>query len=328
MAQPALDLFRRRALLVKAETTEGTDSVPTGSSNAILFMDGSSGTEFDTVERPIDRAVFGHDPFSVGNKRAFIEGMFELYPPATPGAVSTSSADCEPLLLPSGFAVVKDLPTKTTRYNPVSTGIPSATAYWYHSGTLIRALGARGNLTQLSMEVGNRFMARARLLGNYGTLESASLPSVTLPSTVPPVIRHTNATAHIESPAGGTPLLVWAKALSVDLGNDLASKEYTSVKFNQISDRRPTWTMRIARTDLADFNPISVRDAGTIIEARIRVFSAASPGLYSELGIRGQIENVTAADIDGDKGFEITGRCIPSSAGGDELYIEFGDTTT
>lgn len=328
MAQPPLDLFRRRALLLKAESTEGTDSTPTGSANAILLMDGSSGTEFDAVERPIDRPVFGHDPFVVGNKRAFIEGMFELYPPATPGAVSTSSADAEPILLPSGFAVAKDPVTKVTRYNPVSTAIPSATAYWYHSGTLIRALGARGNLTQLSMEVGNRFMARMRMLGNYSAMEEAALPSVTLPNTVPPVIRHTNSTAHIVSPAGGSPLLVWAKSLSVDLGNDLASKEFTSVKFNQISDRRPTWTMRIARTDLDDFNPLAVRDAGTIIQARIRVFSAASPGLYSELGIRGQIEQVQAADIDGDFGFEISGRCIPSTAGGDELYIEFGDTTT
>lgn len=327
MAQPALDLFRRRALLVKAETTEGTDSTPTGAANAILLMDGSSGTEFDTVERPIDRPFFGHDPFVVGNRRAFIEGMFELYPPATPGAVSTSSADCEPLLLPSGFAVAKNPVTKVTRYNPASSSIPSATAYWYHSGTLIRALGARGNLTQLSMEVGNRFMGRVRLLGNYDTLESAALPSVTLPSTVPPVIRHTNATATVVTPAGGTPLTVWAKSLSVDLGNDLASKEYTSVKFNQISDRRPTWTLRIARTDLGDFNPVADRDNGTIITARIRVFSAASPGLYSELGIRGQIENVQPADIDGDFGFEISGRCVPSSSGGDELYIEFGDTT-
>ena len=83
--------------------------------------------------------------------------------------------------------------------------------------------------------------------------------------------------------------------------------------------------LRIARTALADFNPWALRDAGTLITASLKL--SESDQRYSELGIRGQIEQINEVDIDGDYGWELTGRCVPSDAGGDEFYIEFGDDT-
>lgn len=53
MAQPALDFFRRRAVLLKAEVTEGTDSLPVAGTDGIRLFDGSSSTEFDKVERNV-----------------------------------------------------------------------------------------------------------------------------------------------------------------------------------------------------------------------------------------------------------------------------------
>jgi hypothetical protein len=327
MAQPPLDQFRKRLLTLAVEAVEGVDEVPTALANAILLMNGSSGTEFDAVERPIDRPHFTNDPFVVANRRAFIEGDFELFPPATPGAAATSDAVAAPLLLPAGFTVAKDDVAKTTRYNPISSGIVSSSAYWYHTGTLIRAIGSRHNITQLGIQVGNRFMGRVRVQGRYTAMTETALPTGTLSPVVPVVASYLNSEASITVGAG-SPLTVWAKGLSVDLGNELAQKEYTDLNVNTISDRRGTWTMRIARTDLGDFNPLTVRDAGTIVTARIRTYNADNRvGLYSEIGIRGQIEQVQAVDIDGDYGFELSGRCIASDAGGDELYLLFGDNT-
>ena len=126
--------------------------------------------------------------------------------------------------------------------------------------------------------------------------------------------------------SGGSDILVWAKELSIDIGSQIGTKEYTSHKSTQINDRQPTFSLRIARTALADFNPWTVRDALSIITARIRTM-VTDPGLYTEIGIRGQIENINEVDIDGDLGWELTGPCIASNTGGDEMYIEFGDTT-
>lgn len=323
--QPDLDFFKKRGVAIKIEATEGTDAAPTGAANGVLLMNGSSGTEFDAIDRPIDRPFFGGQPFAVGNKRAFIEGEFELYPPLTPGGAATSSADCEVLLLPAGMTAVKTLATKTTRYNPISAAIASATAYFWHVDTHKKVLGARNNLTGVSITVGDRFKGNVRIQGSYDNITSEALPAITVPSTVPTVARADNTETYITTLPAGVPLLVWAKSLSVDFGNALATKEYTSKKVNSISDRQPTFTLRIARTALADFNPWAVRDAGTLITASLKLKEADQR--YSELGIRGQIEQINEVDIDGDYGWELTGRCVPSDAGGDEFYIEFGDDT-
>lgn len=344
MPQPALDFFKKRALLLKAEGTEGTDSNPVTGTDGFRLFDGNSSTEFDKIERELDRAFFGGNPFGIANKRAKIEGDFELYPPATPGAATTSDADCAKVLLPGGMAVVKSLPSKTTIYNPVSSAIPSATAYWHHTGTLIKALGCRAELSSIGITIGDRFTGRVSLLGDYEAVSSTAVPTPTLPSKVPVTASARNMRAYLSTLVkGGTTstsgvpladLLVWAKSLTVDFGSQLAHKEYSSKSVNQISDRQPTWTMRIAKTDItADFNPWFVRDEGIILEARAQLFevsgapSAALVGLYSALNIRGQIETITATDIDGDYGWEISGPCIPSNAGGDELTIEFGDSS-
>ncbi|RPE81846.1 phage tail tube protein [Vulcaniibacterium tengchongense] len=325
MAQPQLDFFKKRGVAVKLETTEGTDAGPTPALNGVLLLNGSSGTEFDKIERPVDRPHFTGTPFVVGNKRAFIEGEFELYPPPTPGAASTSSADCEVLLLPAAMTAVKDATAKTTRYNPVSAGVPSATAYWWHSGTHKRVVGARNNITGLQLAIGDRFKGNVRIQGAYTDVAEEALPAIVVPTAVPTVARADNTETTITVLPGGTPLVVWAKSLGVDFGAQLATKEYTSHKSNGLTDRQPTWTLRIARTSLADFNPWALRDAGTLIQAALRLTEADNR--YSELGIRGQIDQIGEVEIDGDYGWELTGPCIASDAGGDEFYIEFGDTT-
>lgn len=331
MSQPSLDQFRKRAVLLKQEVTEGVDSSPVGATNAVLLMDGQSSTEVDVVEREIDRPFFTNNAFGTTNRRAIIEGSFELFPPVTPGAALTSDAACSPLLLPAGMAVVKNLGAKTTRYNPASSAIPSSTAYWHQNDILIRALGCRHNISGLSIQIGNRFSGQVRVQGSYESVEASSLPTAILYTDVPPFATYRNTVAHVTNPVGGTNLLVWAKSLQIDFGNELGTKEYSSVKLNQVSDRRATFTMRIARTALADFNPWTVRDAGTVIGLKMRTYNVEHPtapvGLYSELGVRGQIEGVQIVDIDGDTGFELTGRCIAGNSGGDDFYIEFGDTT-
>lgn len=326
MAQPALERFTRRGLAMKLEVTEGTDSVPTPALDGIMLLDGTSGTEFDKVERPVDRPFFTGNPFGVANRRAFVEGDWELMPPPTPGGPTTSDIYGDVLLRTGGMTAVKDAINKTTRYNPVSQAIPSASAYFWHVDNLKKIIASRTQLSGIRIAIGEHAKCRVRVQGRYTDVMTEVLPNIVLPTVEPVIATFENSTTHIAF-NGGPDLLVWAKELSIDLGSDLQTKEYTSLQTTAISGRQPTWTLRIARTDLADFNPWEVRDASEIFEARIRTLNTLPTGLYTEIGIRGQIESISETDIDGDLGWELSGPCIASNSGGDEMYIEVGDTT-
>lgn len=324
MAQPNLESFKRRGLALALRASASVPVVPTAASNGVLLFNGTSGTEFDKIERPIDRPFLTGQPFAVGAKRAFIEGEFELYPPTAPGAADESDADCGILLLPAGMTVVKDAAAKTTRFNPISSNVALSDAKFWHAGTVKNVSAARHNVTSLILAVGDRFKGNVRIQGDYETIGEDALPEIALPTTVPTVARADNTVTTITVP-GGAGLVCWAKSLSVDVANTITPKEYTSHKETGITDRAPTWTARIAKTALADFNPWQVRDAATIIQVALRLTEKSK--LYSELGIRGQIETVNETDIDGDYGWELSGPCVASDAGGDEFYIEFGDAT-
>lgn len=322
MAQPNLDFFKKRGVIVKVEPTEGTDSVPVVGTDGVLLLNGKSGTEFDKKERNVDRDVFTNNPFVVANKRGFIEGEFELFPPATPGAASTSSAACEVLLRPAGMSVTKALAAKTTIYAPASSSIVSASAYFWHVDKKRILLGARNDISSLKKEIGERFTGNVRIMGTYSAFTEEALPAITTYSDVPVVASYSNSKAYISA---GSEVEVWAKMLQIDFNNELASKEYTAKKVNSISDRLATWTFRISRTAFADFNPWTVRDAGTIVTGRFRTFTSGD--LYEQLSFRGQIESIEEVDIDGDYGWDLSGPCIASSSGNDEFQILFGDIT-
>jgi hypothetical protein len=325
MAQPALAPFTTRGCAIKAEVTEGTDSVPTAALNAVKLFDGNTFTEFDPVERNEDRAFFGGRTFGVTNERAGIEGDFELFSPATPGQVATGNYVQEQILLCGGMTVVKSAGGKTTRYNPISAAIPSVSAYFWHNDHKLEVLGARNALSAIQMQIGERFKGRMRLIGSYTDFEEEAFPAITQPYTSQPVYCNSaNSYGKFAITDVAPNIDCWFKSLSLDFGSEIGSREYTQKKATSITGRAPTFSLRMARADLSDINPWSLR-RGQMIRANMRTMESAT--LYSELGIRGQIENIQPTEIDGDHGWEISGRCIPSDTGGDEFYILFGDTT-
>lgn len=323
MAQPNLESFTKRGMVMKEEVTEGTDSLPVGATDGIVLLDGSSGTEVGIAEKQVDRDFFTGNPFSVTTRNAFIEGDCELQPPVTPGDASDGIPNFDILLRTGGMARVLDDVAETTVYNMISTGIVSASAYFWHVDYVKKLLGSRTFITGLRYTIGEAPRFRARVFGSYEDVTTEAVPSITLPDGSPPALDADNGETLITvADASITDLLVWAKELSVDFGTDLTNKQYTSHEVNQISGRTPTFSLQIARTDLADFNPWAVRDAGQIIEANLT--QDASATRYSRLSIRGQIQDIAEVDIEGDLGWTLTGPCIASNSGGDEIGLEFG----
>ena len=311
-----LESFRSRALLLKVETTEGTDAVPTAALDAFQLFDGSSGVTGDVVEREIDRPYFTNNPFVVANPRAFIEGSFEIVPPAVPGNVTTGIAAIDALLRIGGMARTLVATPGQTRYNPISTAIPSGTAYWYHAGTHKKITGARAALSAIEMAVGNYMRGQLRIEGNYINVEEATVSGLVYTPFAAPRV---GSTESMQLSFNG--VNVEGKSLSIDFGTEQRTIEHTEARLNRITDRRATFSARLYRPALASFNPWTAWRTGTIVPI---------VGIHNELDnrvtrleVNAQIEGINEVDIDGDLGLEITGRCIATSAGGDEFVLRF-----
>jgi hypothetical protein len=322
MPQPKLEKFNRRGLALKLQVTPGTPEAPNPATDGLRLYDGRSGTEFDVLEDSPDRRHFSSPRISTWNHRAWIEGSLRVQPGS-----GANPPDADPLLRIAGMQPDTDgLPAGSVRYLPISEDIPCATTDFWHAGTLRRMHDVRAAISELSIQIGERATARLRMLGFYSGIGQQALPAVPVAEELGPVVEAENSEARIiqypDDVAGDT-LHVWAKSLSIDCGTRLTPKHYTQHREIGYDDRQPSFSLRIARTDLTEFDPWTLRADGTLITAALRVTGA--DGRYTEIGIRGYIRDVEEVEIDGDYGWEIAGPCVASPAGGDDFYVEFGN---
>lgn len=322
MAQPALEKFIRRSVDIVIQPVAGTPTVPNPATDRVRFYDGSSGTEFDSVEENADKPFFSGREFTTYNHRAFVEGSIHVYPPAIPGDAVDGTPHCDTLLRVAGMAKVLDDVAGTTRYEPISDNVPLATADWRQADLRRRIYDARANISALMLEIGQRPKATVRLQGAYDAVVDEAMTAGTAPSELPPVMQASNSLTRITVLPGGAPYQAWGKSLTIDFGNTLTSKEYTEHRETSIDDRQARFTLRVSKQTLADFNPWALRRDSTFVALAQRLISA--DGRYVEFGVRGQIRDINEADIDGDYGWELSGPCVATSAGGDEFYVEFG----
>jgi hypothetical protein len=331
MAEPQIEYFEQRAILLKLESSPDTDPVLSASTDGVKFFDGSCGTEFDKKERKADRPFWGGNTFKVSNKRAFIEGTIDLFPPVAPGvAGSTGSAECERVLLPAGFAVTRDAVNKITRYNPISKNIPASWARMYQGGEILNIQSARHVVSAVRMAIDEGMSAKARIQGIYTTIAEGAAVTVTTNDTESTIATWDNSVAYLDTVDGGvSDLELRCKSLEWDSGSDMATTQFTGKRISGHKGRTPTAKCLLLRPRDSDINLHAARDTGRLIELRFRTYeSDTKVGFYSEHGVRMQIETITRQDIEGYYGYEISGPCIPSSAGGDEVWIAFGDTTS
>lgn len=324
MAEPRIEYFNQRGVLVKLEAVADTDPVLAANADGFTFYDGSCGTEFDKIERNPDRPFFGGDPFRVANKRAFIEGSIDLFPHATPG---TTSNLAKPIILPAGFAEAQSVPNKTTRYNPISTLAPAAWSRFYQGGEIINLQSGRHALSAVRMAIGEGMSARVRMEGVYTTIVEGVAPAITTDDTQATIATWDNSVAFLDcAELSVSDLVLRCRSLEWDSGSELKTIQFTGRKISGHTNRKPTAKCLLLVPRDADINLHAVRDAGHIIELRFRTYEDdTQDGLYSEHGVRMQIEQIQRTDIEGYFGYDISGPCVPSDSGGDEVFIAFGD---
>lgn len=170
-----------KALLAKIETGYGTDAVPTGVANAVLFRNLSiTPMDGQDVSRELERPFFGGQPTIAAELRTKVTFDVEM----APSGVAGTAPAWGPLLRACGCAEVITAATSVT-YNPVSSGFESVTLYFNVDGTRQILTGARGTATITLQAQGNPLI-NFEFTGLFSSPGESALPTVDLSAYMAP----------------------------------------------------------------------------------------------------------------------------------------------
>lgn len=249
--------WKNKLILLKAETTYGTDTSPTAALNAVETEDLSIQIMSQKVERNIDSGLDGNMGFVPVGVHLQVSFKVAL---AGSGAAGTAPA-FGPALVASRMTEVVT-PTTSAVYTPAAVQGGSCTIYYFHGGWRWKILGCRGTWKVSTSTLGLP-MLEFTFLGLSGGRADTALPVATLSAFKGPVeisAANTAVTLH------GTP--IGCKSISFDLANDLKYRNQTEQEVITSFSRKPAGSVQFQALALA------TKDWQAVAAARTRdVFS-------------------------------------------------------
>jgi hypothetical protein len=307
----ALKSWKLKTLILKTETTYGTDSVPTAGANGVLAMNMSISIDADKLERPIDHPYLGANPFVLVGKRITVEFDFE---PLGNSAVG-SAAPCGPILTACAHSETLVAVTSAT-YALASTSLKSVSIYFQMENQKVVVLGARGTI-DYDWTVKQFPKAHAKLTGMFAIPVFNAIPSPTVSAWQTPVAVEMET---MLVTIGGTAVNTMSFMLSQ--GNDVNIHEGSESREAAILARAATGTLKVYDpgidvldlwTPAKNYTPTAIVctvDGGAGKKAVMTVPNA-------------QLQLPKWTEMDGTIGLEIPFTAVPSSAGNDEYNLAF-----
>lgn len=244
MTMPApLASYRLKSLLLKNETTYGTDAVPVVATNGILAMNMSISIEADKLERPIDFAYFTANPFVLVNKRVTIEFDFEPLGNSSKG----TAAPCGPIMQCCAHSETLSAGVSTT-YAPISVAIKSSSVYYNINGQQVAVLGCRGTI-DFDFTVRQFPKAHAKLIGMFAIPTAVALVAPTLSAWQAPVA--VELETFLVSVAGTANN---ATGFQLSTGEGVDIHEGSETREAAIMDRAATGTIKVFDPGVANFD--------------------------------------------------------------------------
>lgn len=306
---------RLRALLVKRETTYGTDAAPTGAADAVLLRSIKvSPLNQETVDRTLVRPFLGGFEKLPTKQMVQFEIELEAVGFGTAGP-ATPTAGYDALLRACGLSRTISAGVSVV-YNVVSTAFDSATIWFYQDGTLHKALGCRGNLA-LSFSLDQIPVYKLTIWGLYGGVTDVALPAVTLTGyQTPEVVNAINTTALTVHGFTGAAL----RNLEINLNNQLVHRDLVNTAQEiLITDRVTSGNLQVEATTVA------AKDWWTLVRnATLGAFSVTHGTAGKRIKLdstRMQIVAPDFADQDNIVEMPLQLNFIPSTAGNDELTL-------
>lgn len=311
-------LSRKRLILAKTESPYGSDSTPSGSSDAILVRNLEiTPLQAETVSRDLIRPYLGASEQLIAQARVEVTFEVEL---AGSGTAGTAPA-FGPVLKACGLAetIVPASPGPgSVTYAPVSSSFSSVTIYFHNDGIRHKVTGCRGSFS-LNAEVGQIPTIAFTMTGIYNAPTDETLPAPTYANQATPLVFKNGNTSSfsIHSYSG------CLQSLSFDLANSIVYRELVGcTKEVLITDRAPSGTCVIEAPLIAtkDFFTIANASAtgsmsflhGTTAGNRVTFTTAQT-----------DINSPTYSDQDGIQMLNLPYVAIPTSAGNNELSLAF-----
>ena len=312
---------RDSAILAKIETTEGTDSAPTGGSNALLVSEQSiEPLVANNVPRELIRNYFGASEHLVGTAYLMVEFTVELQGSGTAATAPAWGA----LLRGCGFAE-----SGLVSYAAYAPDTPSAqksvTIYYYDSGSLHKLLGAKGTVSEGGMSVSGRPTLKFRFMGVDGGITAAAVATTTLTAwKTPGVITTANSgdvtlggTYSAGAITGGTAYT--SKGLTFDLGNEVQFTPLLGSEGIDITGREVTGSVEFDLTAAQEVTFMTAVKANTL--QSMSLVHGASAGYIVGVSFAAvQLLNPKKTEINGRRLIGYDFRSVPS-AGNDDLII-------
>lgn len=307
-------LTRRRLILAKIESTYGTDSSPTGSSNAILVRNLEiQPLVADTVNRDLVRPYMGQADQLLAQTRVEVSFEVEL---AGSGTAGTAPA-YGPVLRSCGLSETISASTSVT-YAPESSGFESCTIHYHEDGIRHKLTGCRGTF-ELTGEVGQIPVIAFTMTGIYNAPTDETLPTPTYANQATPLIfKQGNTTSFDIFSYSGC-----MQSYSFSMANEVIYRELVGcTKEILITDRAPNGTVVIEAPTITakDFFAIATGSSTGSIDFQ---HGQTGGNIVTVTTAQSDLGNLTYSDMDGIQMLNIPFIAVPTNAGNDELSLVY-----
>lgn len=304
--------WKNKLLLVKTETVNGVDAVPTNVANAIQAFNVSLSVEADEQTRQLDRSYFTQAERSYTNKRFTLSFEIELSGSGA-GNLDVPPA-IAPLLTMCQYAETINAATSVV-YSPASGSTDTSTIYLNIDGILYKAVGAKGSLA-IDFTIGQYAKGTVTATGLYLTPTDVPLTNGTYTAFRAPV-----SCSKEESTLNIHAFAVEGKVLTITQGNDNQLRESTETKNIETIDRQVTAEAQFWMPTVADFDVFDAWDlhtkapvywingivAGDIVRVDLPLAQLGTPSPGDMEGLAGYTVPLTPfSDASGDNEHTIT----------------------
>lgn len=306
-------LSRKRLILVKTESTYGTDASPAGTDALLVRNLDITPLSGDVVSRDLIRPYMGNFDQLIGMTSVAINFEVELAGSGTAGTAPKYDA----ILKACGLAATIVSSTSVT-YAPVSASFSSATIYFNVDGVLHKLTGCRGSMN-MSCAVGAIPTLAFNLTGVYNSPTDTAAPAVTYSAQATPLIfREGNTSAFSFFSYSGQ-----LQSVDFNLANDLVYRELVGgTKETLITDRKPAGTVMIEAPTIATKDFFTTALASSTGNLTF-LHGTTAGNRVTFLASQVDVLNPTYQDQDSIMMLSVPYVAIPTTAGNNEFSLAF-----
>jgi len=306
-------LSRKRLILVKTESTYGTDSVPTGTDALLVRNLDITPLSGDVVSRDLIRSYLGNFDQLIAQTSVAINFEVELAGSGTAGTAPKYDA----ILKACGLAATIVASTSVT-YAPVSASFSSATIYFNVDGVLHKLTGCRGSMN-MSCAVGAIPTLAFNLTGVYNSPTDTAAPAATYSAQATPLVfREGNTSAFSFFSYSGI-----LQSVDFNLSNDLVYRELVGgTKETLITDRKPAGTVMIEAPTIATKDFFTTALASSTGNLTF-LHGTTAGNRVTFLASQVDVINPTYQDQDSIMMLSVPYVAIPTTAGNNEFSLAF-----